>query len=472
MLADAQALPQLVRHGDWDWHLHAVADDAPLATRIAVETAMAMVDVIRADEMSRLGICADDELRRRRPRPVPQPVAPVLQYVVRQPERGRGLPGPQQEHHRLSGTRVRVTRPRGARHVVRTRSSYRAPSPPRPGRRAGCLAGPPDGLGVAGGATARRGRAAVGDEPEHLLRRRRLRPGHGRLLRRDRRLPGGPAQARPDDPKGGADVVGLQEAERNTAALAALLGWHADPACAGDLALPALRPAGGGGLYMFVEPAPGQVVAVANTHLPSTPYGPYWARAESRGRSVLALENRLRVPRWTSCRAAAARRPRASRSSSPVTSTAPRTSTGPRRSPTPGRRALPGRVAGQRPARRARGSSTPTATSTPTRSPTRASPGLPAVRSPARTRYRTGSTGSSPPGPPRPWRAWSSARRGNPHGGRRRSRSVPDGPPRGAVHLRRRTPGGAARGLTVEASGGDRPGQPAARALPRHRWPS
>ena len=33
--------------------------DAPLETRIAVETAMAMVDVIRADEMSRLGICAD-----------------------------------------------------------------------------------------------------------------------------------------------------------------------------------------------------------------------------------------------------------------------------------------------------------------------------------------------------------------------------------------------------------------------------
>ena len=60
MLADAQALPQLARHGDWDWHLHAVSNDAPLATRIAVETAMAMVDVIRSDEMSRLGICADD----------------------------------------------------------------------------------------------------------------------------------------------------------------------------------------------------------------------------------------------------------------------------------------------------------------------------------------------------------------------------------------------------------------------------
>ena len=61
MLAEAQATPQLVRHDPFDWHIHAVPLDAPLATRIAVETAMAMVDVIRADEMSRLGVCADDD---------------------------------------------------------------------------------------------------------------------------------------------------------------------------------------------------------------------------------------------------------------------------------------------------------------------------------------------------------------------------------------------------------------------------
>jgi predicted RNA-binding Zn ribbon-like protein len=60
MLAEARALPQLVRHDRWDWHLHAVEPEAPLATRIIVETAMAMVDVIRADELSRLGVCADD----------------------------------------------------------------------------------------------------------------------------------------------------------------------------------------------------------------------------------------------------------------------------------------------------------------------------------------------------------------------------------------------------------------------------
>ena len=59
MLAEARALPQLVRHDHWDWHLHAVDPQAPLVTRIAVESAMAMVDVVRADELSRFGVCAD-----------------------------------------------------------------------------------------------------------------------------------------------------------------------------------------------------------------------------------------------------------------------------------------------------------------------------------------------------------------------------------------------------------------------------
>ena len=61
MLSEAGALPQLVRHEPFDWHLHAVERDAPLARRIVVETAMAMVDVIRAGETSRLGRCADED---------------------------------------------------------------------------------------------------------------------------------------------------------------------------------------------------------------------------------------------------------------------------------------------------------------------------------------------------------------------------------------------------------------------------
>ncbi|MFF2084970.1 CGNR zinc finger domain-containing protein [Nocardia sp. NPDC058176] len=59
-LAEHNALPQLVRHGEVDYHVHAVAADAPLPVRIAVETAMAMIDLIRADDLSRLSICADD----------------------------------------------------------------------------------------------------------------------------------------------------------------------------------------------------------------------------------------------------------------------------------------------------------------------------------------------------------------------------------------------------------------------------
>jgi predicted RNA-binding Zn ribbon-like protein len=61
LLAEHRALPRLVRHPPLDWHIHAAPDDAPLPTRIAVETAMAMIDVIREDELSRLDICADDD---------------------------------------------------------------------------------------------------------------------------------------------------------------------------------------------------------------------------------------------------------------------------------------------------------------------------------------------------------------------------------------------------------------------------
>jgi predicted RNA-binding Zn ribbon-like protein len=60
LLSDAKAVPQLRRHDGLDWHIHAVPADAPLERRIAAETAMAMVDLIRADELSRLSVCADE----------------------------------------------------------------------------------------------------------------------------------------------------------------------------------------------------------------------------------------------------------------------------------------------------------------------------------------------------------------------------------------------------------------------------
>lgn len=59
-LGSARITPRLARHDAMDWHLHAVADDRPLAERVLVETAMALVDVIRADEGSRISVCADD----------------------------------------------------------------------------------------------------------------------------------------------------------------------------------------------------------------------------------------------------------------------------------------------------------------------------------------------------------------------------------------------------------------------------
>ncbi len=58
LLREAKALPQLVKHDAWDYHLHATPPDAPLASRMAVEAAMAFVDLVRSREMSRLRICA------------------------------------------------------------------------------------------------------------------------------------------------------------------------------------------------------------------------------------------------------------------------------------------------------------------------------------------------------------------------------------------------------------------------------
>lgn len=63
MLRREHALPQLVRHDSWDWHMHAIDRDAPLADRIRVEAAMAVFDVVRADELERLSECAADDCR-------------------------------------------------------------------------------------------------------------------------------------------------------------------------------------------------------------------------------------------------------------------------------------------------------------------------------------------------------------------------------------------------------------------------
>jgi predicted RNA-binding Zn ribbon-like protein len=61
LLREARALPQLVKHDQWDWHLHATTPEAPLADRMSTEAAMALVDVIRSKEMDRLLVCAADD---------------------------------------------------------------------------------------------------------------------------------------------------------------------------------------------------------------------------------------------------------------------------------------------------------------------------------------------------------------------------------------------------------------------------
>jgi predicted RNA-binding Zn ribbon-like protein len=61
MLADAHALPYLAKHDGLDWHLHATAPDAPLAERIRVEIAMALIDVVRSGEQQRLRVCEADD---------------------------------------------------------------------------------------------------------------------------------------------------------------------------------------------------------------------------------------------------------------------------------------------------------------------------------------------------------------------------------------------------------------------------
>ena len=57
VLRERNALPQLVQHDGSGYHLHATQPDAKLADRMAVEAAMAFVDVLRQGELDRLHVC-------------------------------------------------------------------------------------------------------------------------------------------------------------------------------------------------------------------------------------------------------------------------------------------------------------------------------------------------------------------------------------------------------------------------------
>ena len=57
LLEESGARPYLARHDVWDWHLHVTEPDAPLAHRIAAESAMGFADLVRIDDLARLRHC-------------------------------------------------------------------------------------------------------------------------------------------------------------------------------------------------------------------------------------------------------------------------------------------------------------------------------------------------------------------------------------------------------------------------------
>jgi endonuclease/exonuclease/phosphatase family metal-dependent hydrolase len=111
-----------------------------------------------------------------------------------------------------------------------------------------------------------------------------------------------------------ADIVGVQEPDGNLARLAGAAGYaHIDPrrnimsrypifdSGAGVRTEPGAAPYGIAALdtasvHAWVMVRPGEVVAVANTHLSSDPYGPEAVRDGMSRDEVLTLEARVRMP--------------------------------------------------------------------------------------------------------------------------------------------------------------------------------
>jgi endonuclease/exonuclease/phosphatase family metal-dependent hydrolase len=95
----------------------------------------------------------------------------------------------------------------------------------------------------------------------------------------------------------GADVVGVEEGEGQVSRLAAALGWaYSSPRLQIVSKYPILDPPEGNGVYVLVETSPGRVVAMANVHLPSDPYGPEAVGKGATPDEALALERRVRLP--------------------------------------------------------------------------------------------------------------------------------------------------------------------------------
>jgi len=97
--------------------------------------------------------------------------------------------------------------------------------------------------------------------------------------------------------RGGADVVGIEEGQTHIPRLARELGWpHFSTRLQVVSRYPLIDPPGADGRYLLVEVAPGEVVAIENVHLPSNPYGPFWAKQGRSRADIVAMERRLRLP--------------------------------------------------------------------------------------------------------------------------------------------------------------------------------
>ncbi len=94
-----------------------------------------------------------------------------------------------------------------------------------------------------------------------------------------------------------ADVIALNEAYRHAGRLAERAGYpYASPRLDVISRYPLLDPAGADGRYLFVQIAPGQVVAIANVHLASAPYSPRLILEGWGRKRILRNERETRMP--------------------------------------------------------------------------------------------------------------------------------------------------------------------------------
>jgi endonuclease/exonuclease/phosphatase family metal-dependent hydrolase len=93
-----------------------------------------------------------------------------------------------------------------------------------------------------------------------------------------------------------ADIVGLQEPDGTARAIANGLGWPYVDERRHILSRYPLFDPPGDSLYVWVEPRPGRIVAVANVHMPATPYGPEAVRDGQDLAAVMQMETETRMP--------------------------------------------------------------------------------------------------------------------------------------------------------------------------------